>query len=301
MKPEGIYQELLDQLQDGVYFVDSVRRITHWNAAAERITGYAADEVVGRLCHENILRHVDTAGRELCTDGCPLHRTMLDGAGRSVAKVFLHHKEGHRVPIQVHTLPVFGQDDQVEGAVEIFSEKGTPGVDLQRRITDLHRRLLLDKLTQLPNREHAERNIRTRLYDLRNGGSGFGVAFADIDHFKVINDTYGHNVGDHALRITASTLSNNIRPGDVFARWGGEEFVGLFDGVDVAGLGIVSEKLVMLVRNSPLVWQEESIRFTISIGATLARPEDDLEGLIQRADALMYQSKSAGRDRFTIG
>ena len=300
MKPEGIYLELLDQLQDGVYFVDSNRRITHWNAAAERITGYAADEVVGHRCDENILRHVDTAGKELCVDGCPLHQTILDGVGRTAEGVFLHHKVGHRVPIQVHTLPIYG-DDRVEGAVEIFNKKGAPTVALQRRISDLHRRLLLDKLTQLPNRECAERTIRTRLYDLQNGGAEFGVAFADIDHFKVINDTYGHNVGDQALKVIASTLSGNIRPGDMFARWGGEEFVGMFDGVDVSGLRTVGEHLVMLVRNSDLIWQEEPIRFTISIGATLATPEDTLNGLIQRADALMYQSKSAGRDRVTIG
>ena len=301
MQPEGIYRELLDQLRDGVYFVDASRRITHWNSAAGRITGYSSAEVVGHKCDENILRHVDISGAELCIDGCPLNRAICDRDGRSMPMVFLHHKEGHRVPIQVRALPVIGDDGQIDGAVEIFSERGNLGEEFQRRITDLRRRLLLDTLTQLSNREHAERNIGTRLYDLRHGGPGFGIIFADIDRFKAINDSHGHAIGDQALKIVASTLGGNIRPGDVMARWGGEEFVGVLEEVDLSGLKTVSEKLVMLVRNSRLQLPEKTIKFTISIGATLACADDELDSLIQRADALMYQSKNAGRDRVTVG
>lgn len=300
MKPDQLYGNLLDHLSEGVYFVDGNRVISYWNQAAERITGYRAEEVVGRHCHENILRHVSAEGEELCLDGCPLHDTITDGESRKVATVFLHHRQGHRVPISVQTLPLVGSDGKITGAVEIFSDK-RDGEDLQRRIEDLRQKLLLDGLTQLPNRQHAERDIKTRFFSMQNGGSRFGVLFIDIDHFKNINDTHGHDVGDMALKVAASTLRNNIRPGDLVARWGGEEFVGVFSGVDPDGLLLVATKIVMLMRNSQVHLEDSNINFTVSIGATAATSKDDLTSIIKRADALMYKSKKAGRDRVTLG
>lgn len=91
------YQDLLDQMSDGVYFVTVDRRITYWNGGAERITGYSAQEVLGHSCAEGILRHVNGAGRQLCLQGCPLVAVMEDGQPRQ-AKVYLHHKGGQRVP-----------------------------------------------------------------------------------------------------------------------------------------------------------------------------------------------------------
>ncbi|MBN1686211.1 MAG: GGDEF domain-containing protein [Spirochaetales bacterium] len=303
MRPAGIYRKLLDELHDGVYFVDRDRRITHWNAAAERISGFSAKEVVGSFCHDNLLQHMDPTGARLCIDGCPLSRTMNDGNPKVVETVYLHHREGHRVPIQVRTLPIFGSGGTVTGAVEIFSKLDRRGSDLERRLSELRRRLMLDTLTQLPNREHAQRDLGTRLYDFQHGGTAFGAIFADIDHFKNINDTYGHAAGDKVLKVIAATLANNIRPGDMIARWGGEEFVGAFASLGSAGLQVVAGKLLMLVRGSRVDLTDEKPlqQVTISIGATVANLSDTVETLVERADELMYKSKTAGRDRATLG
>ena len=301
MQPEGIYKEVLDQLQDGVYFVDGERRITHWNAAAERISGFTAKEVVGSHCHDNILRHMDPKGAELCIAGCPLNETISDRKARVVETVYLHHREGYRVPIQVRTLPAVDDRGAMIGAVEIFSELGRRGADLERRIDELKRKLMLDKLTQLPNREHAEQNLSTRLYDFQHGGTAFGVIFADIDHFKQVNDTHGHAVGDQVLQVTAATLLHNVRPGDMVARWGGEEFIGGFGNLGRTGLQVVADKMIMLVRGSEIPVPHKKIEVTISIGATVANLDDDLDSLVRRADELMYESKKNGRDRVTLG
>jgi len=296
-----MYRELLDQVRDGVYFVDTHRRITHWNAAAERISGFSAADVVGSFCHDNILKHIDPEGARLCIEGCPLDYTISEGKNRVVETVYLHHRDGHRVPIQVRTLPVFDDHGTVIGAVEIFSEIGRRGADLERRISELREKLMLDNLTQLPNRQHAERDLGTRLYDFQHGGTAFGVIFADIDHFKKVNDTYGHAGGDKVLKVIAATFSNNVRPGDMIARWGGEEFVGGFAGVGSLGLQVVADKLLMLIRGSEIEVADKTLHVTISIGATVASQDDTLESLIERADKLMYKSKTDGRDRVTIG
>ena len=301
MQPKGIYKKLLDQLYDGVYFVDRDRRITHWNAAAERISGFSAQEVMGSLCHDNILQHMDPAGARLCIEGCPLSQAMADGNGRVVETVYLYHREGHRVPIQVRTLPVFDDEGTVIGGVEIFSELERRGADLERRINELRGRLMLDRLTQLPNREHAERDLGARLHDFQHGGMAFGVIFADIDHFKAINDTYGHAAGDKVLKVTAATFAANIRPGDMIARWGGEEFVGGFASIGSSGLQVVADKLLMLIRGSEVDLPDKKLHVTVSIGSTVAGLSDSVESLVERADELMYRSKAAGRDRATVG
>jgi diguanylate cyclase (GGDEF)-like protein/PAS domain S-box-containing protein len=301
MQPTGIYRELLDQVYDGVYFVDKDRKITHWNAAAERISGFSAAEVVGSHCHDRILEHIDTEGARLCLAGCPLEKTINDGKNRKVETVYLHHRDGHRVPIQVRTLPVLDEEGKVIGAVEIFSNLDRRGSTLERRIEDLKRRLMLDNLTQLPNRAHAERDLGARLYDFQHGGTAFGVIFADIDHFKKINDTYGHATGDKVLKVIAATFANNVRPGDMISRWAGEEFVGGFASVGSKGLQVVAEKLTLLVRGSEIPLSDRSLSVTISIGATVANLTDSVESLVERADMLMYRSKSEGRDRVTVG
>jgi len=100
---DGFYRTLLGNLYDGVYFVNRDCRITYWNSGAESIAGYSRSEVVGSRCSDNVLMHVDEDGQCLCQGlMCPLEETMSDGKSRT-AEVFLHHRNGHRVPVRVRT------------------------------------------------------------------------------------------------------------------------------------------------------------------------------------------------------
>src|SRR3954469_21301394 len=117
---DTFFKSVLDSIYDGVYFVDPERKITYWNKSAERLTGFVAEEVVGRYCYDNILLHLDCTGKELCTNGCPLQAVLRDGTPRE-AEVYLRHREGHRVPVAVRVAPLLC-DNRVRGAVEIFSD-----------------------------------------------------------------------------------------------------------------------------------------------------------------------------------
>src|SRR5512138_2216566 len=121
MQSDHLYRTIVENMQDGVYFVDQDRRITYWNRAAERITGYTAAEVVGRGCADNFLVHVDATGRQLCDGSCPLVDSMQDGRAHE-AEVYLHHKQGHRLPVWVRTAPILGSDGRFIGAVETFTD-----------------------------------------------------------------------------------------------------------------------------------------------------------------------------------
>lgn len=129
---DRFYKTILDNLFDGVYFVDSERRITYWNKGAERISGFFEAEVLNLACYDNILNHVDETGKRLCLDGCPLAEVLKDGIPRQ-AEVFLRHKAGHRVPVAVRITPVY-EGNTIVGAVEIFSDTC---VNQARRIVHL--------------------------------------------------------------------------------------------------------------------------------------------------------------------
>ncbi len=105
MKIEKMYLEIINNLPDGIYFVSPDREILFWNKAAEKITGYTAEEIIGKRCQDSGLNHIDQAGRPLCMIACPLFETLVDGEQRR-AKVFVRHKEGYRIPISVNILPI---------------------------------------------------------------------------------------------------------------------------------------------------------------------------------------------------
>ena len=216
---EKFYEDILNSLRDGIYYLDRNRIITYWNRGAEKLTGHAADQVIGKSCRNNILNHVNEQGVVLCNDQCPMAATMQDGMPREVY-IYLHHAEGHRVPVQVRSTAIRDQNGNIVGAVETFN-KGISPEKADRRIRKLQKTALLDPLTAIGNRRHLESRLKIRMTDFRENGLSFGLLFCDIDHFKDLNDAYGHNMGDIVLRMIAQTLRANIRESDTMGRWGG--------------------------------------------------------------------------------
>ena len=291
--------DVLENLHDGLYFTDTHRVITFWNHAAERITGYTAAEVLGRSCAANILVHVDTDGRSLCGGLCPLAMAMADSVGRE-AEVFLRHKDGHRVPVLVRTGPLKDRQDQVVGGIELFTDLSNILAN-NSRVRELEQLALLDNLTQLANRPYLLREIEARFEEMRRYGIPFGLLFMDIDFFKRFNDTYGHDVGDEVLKLVANTFVANSRAFDVYGRWGGEEFVGVIRSIDAEDLAALGNRMRVLVNQSFLMHDEARLGVSVSLGATVAHPDDTAESLIKRADQLLYRSKKEGRNRLTLG
>ena len=299
LTPES-FQRIVDNLHDGLYFVDRNRVITYWNKAAERISGFTAAEVVGKSCADNILTHVDGRGCALCTGTCPLAETMCDGRLRQ-GEIYLHHKDGHRVPVSVRASPLTDEAGHVIGGIELFTDISHQAATALR-VQELERLALLDNLTQLANRAYVEREIRARFEEMKRlANPPFGFLFMDVDHFKSVNDRFGHDVGDAVLQFIARTLNANARPYDVYGRWGGEEFAGVIRCIGEQDLERLGNRLRCLIETSYALHAGQRIAVTMSIGATLFRPDDTLESLVKRADELLYRSKREGRNRLTLG
>ncbi|MCX6556390.1 MAG: sensor domain-containing diguanylate cyclase [Candidatus Aminicenantes bacterium] len=289
---------LLEEVDEGVYFTDPQRRITFWNKAAERISGYSRREVVGTPCSANLLIHVDRRGRELCCGACPLANTMRDRKHRR-ADIFLHHRDGHRVPVHVRVFPLLGDNGEVTGGAELFSDLSEKPV-LEARLQQLEKMVMIDRLTGVANRRSSESFLQARLEEFRRFRWPLGVIFFDIDDFKKLNDRHSHRVGDIALRMVARTLQHNIRSVDQVGRWGGEEFLVTVRNTDRGNLRLIAEKLRMLVGKS-VSWENGNpVSLTLSGGATLARAGDTAVTLVERADLLMYQSKKSGKNTISF-
>lgn len=294
MEATQFYLTIINQLQDGIYFVDKERRIQFWNRAAEEITGYKAEEIVGKCCQESELNHIDCKGQPLCMIGCPLFATLRDGKRRQ-EQVLVRHKEGYRIPIRVNAFPVW-ENEEIIGAVEVFT-KDSPTVfedDLIERLSNI---AMHDQLTSLPNRRYLESFLSYRFEEYKRFGRKFAVLFADVDDFSKINNTYGHDVGDTVLKNIAASLSHNIRRHDLVGRWGGEEFLGVYSVSEVSEMKIIAERFRFLVEGTEAVSKGENVHATVSIGITLIQPEDTVQTIIERADQLMYESKHTGKNR----
>ena len=287
------YKKVLDNLYDGIYLLSEDRRIIYWNKGAETHTGYSRSDVMNLPCHE-VLRHVDDKGKALCNDGCPVSQTIQDNRLREV-EVYLRHKEGHRIPVLMRIAPVKDTKNQVVVAVEICGE-GSPKFTMQQELKEMKDLALLDPLSEVGNRRFLEMNIRGKIEELDRYKRPFGIIFVDIDHFKRINDTFDHDSGDRVIKMVSRTISHSLRSFDVMGRWGGEEFVVVVVNVNEEHLYAVSDRLRRLVEQSGIMIGSESVHVTVSIGATLGQPGDNVHTILKRADHLMYQSKRAGRN-----
>ena len=294
MSVNEFYKNLLDNLNDGVYFTDSNRQITYFNQAAERITGYKGSEVIGSRCSDNILVHVNDKGKSLCSGCCPLAESISKGVTKEDT-IFLHHKDGHRVPVLVRVVPLKDAGGKITGAAEIFSDL-SPKTELLQRIGELQKQALIDPLTMAGNRRYADIDLQIKFDEIRRYGWQFGFIFADVDALKKINDQYGHETGDQVLKMVAQTLLSGVRPSDLVCRWGGDEFIAIIANVTPELLYVMSDRLRALVEQSFIATKSNIIRTTVSIGATIAKTDDTMETLLKRADRLLYLSKQSGRN-----
>jgi diguanylate cyclase (GGDEF)-like protein len=215
--------------------------------------------------------------------------------------VYLHHKDGHRVPINVRATAMRNEEGNIIGAVETFSHIKSV-VDARRQVRELRHVVHTDRLTGIGNRQLVEGRLHAVIAECAHTKSSAGLLFMDIDHFKQVNDTYGHIVGDKALRMVTATFNHSLRATDTIGRWGGEEFIAILKDIgDEDTLLHLAEKVRTLVEFSRLDLNDQSLSVTISIGATCLLPDDSPESIVDRADGLMYQSKKAGRNRVTLG
>ena len=160
----------------------------------------------------------------------------------------------------------------------------------------LRRQVITDSLTSLSSRVFSFRSITTALRDARDESRPLCLIMADLDHFKPINDTLGHRVGDDVLCSVASRLLAGARKSDTVGRYGGDEFLLILRDTDIEESTVIAERIRLKVSEHPLHVGESTVNVTLSLGIALARDTDDIDSFINRADQALYSAKQNGRD-----
>lgn len=292
------YENLLDQLNDGVFFLDPNQIITYWNRGAERISGFSRAEVIGSVCRPSFLGHLDKTAHPVFGNESPGALCLRDGQIRE-EELYIRHKNGQLVPVFTRISPIVNTLQEVIGVMEVFTDN-TSKVAALRRIEELEELALVCPVTQVGNRRYAEMALANAFEELKRYDWAFGVLFVDIDNFKHVNDTHGHKTGDEVLRMVALALKSSLRTFDFVGRWGGEEFVVILPNINDEVLARVAERCRGVIEESRYQCEGKEVRVTVSIGAGIARSEETPATLIERVDRLMYGSKEAGRNRVTI-
>ncbi|WP_243544906.1 sensor domain-containing diguanylate cyclase [Pseudodesulfovibrio tunisiensis] len=281
---------LAESAYDAIVMIDFNGRISFWNHAAEKLFGYTEQQALGQEVHDLVAPEQD---RNVAKRG--MFQFAITGKGSvigNIQEVTGRRKDGSTFPAErsVSAFRLSGQWYAVATIRDITDRKQT-----EARLREL---ATTDSLTNLFNRrrfmELAQREFGSSL----RYGRSLSLFMMDIDHFKKVNDTYGHDVGDEVLRGLAATSAQSLRKADVLGRLGGEEFAVLLPETGMNSAMEVAERLRIAVENSSIATQSGDISITVSIGvATLNQEVSSVEILLKNADIALYQAKQTGRNK----
>ena len=285
---------LVESVRDtAIFTMDLAGTITSWNPGAKAIFGYVDDGILGRPL-------AALFGADDFLAGYPAGELAKSALGGTTnVERWLARSDGSRFLAggKISQLKL-GADKEPRGFVAVLHD-----ITAQHAIAeDLRRRAQFDELTDLPNRRTFNDHLRRAIGLMhRRFSSVFAVLFIDIDHFKAINDRYGHMVADRLLTVTARRLEHCIRSGDVAARLGGDEFAILLNAINgVADATEAAERIGALM-SEPVDVEGAEVSATVSIGIAIGIPEyERAEDVLRDADAAMYQAKVEGRGRSAI-
>ena len=289
------HERVLKSAGEGIFGLDLEGNATFVNPAAARMTGWEAEELVGRPQHE-VLHHTKRDGSPYPRDECPIQAALEDGTTHSRNDEVFWRKDGTNFPVEYMSSPIL-QDGEVVGAVVTFKDI----TERKALEAQLHHQAFYDPLTGLPNRalfmdrlEHA--SIRANRRE-----SSVAVLFADLDNFKVTNDSLGHKIGDELLKAVAERLKTCLRPEDTAARLGGDEFTILVEDVASVDEGVQIAERIADVLQPPFTLEGQEVFITTSIGIALnISTQERAEDLLRHADLAMYRAKHRGKARYEV-
>ncbi|QRN03366.1 diguanylate cyclase [Legionella sp. MW5194] len=189
---------------------------------------------------------------------------------------------------------------EVQKLQQKLSESERAAEEIKHKLTSQQVIINQDSLTGLPNRASYDEHIHEAYNRWQRGYGELSLAIADIDHFKKINDNYGHLAGDKVLKKVAALFKNSIRSVDFIARYGGEEFIFIFERTSEKEAKRILESLRFAVETCEFCYRDTRVDVTVSFGLTTFKADEDIETLFMRADAAMYQAKRAGRNRVEV-
>ncbi len=297
--PEGkLFELILDNIYDAVCVVTSDesgrKRISYWNKAAERLLGFAQEEVLGKPCEASILNYVDEGGKSLCDRACPF-TSAADEV--EIRRAYVLHRDGFRKAV---SLRFFCVDEGGKRSVVEIIRDVLPAPLVDEMYSHLERLAMYDPVTEVANRRYVEQELHARLAETKRHGRQFGVLCIRIDDFGSILKAYGEDFAHRVLKVVAMTMRNSVRAFDTVARCDGDLFLVVVLDVGEKELKIVADRLRNLVLRSSITIGERTLKVTISCGGTLARKSDNVASLFARACEILERARKKGQNSILI-
>lgn len=280
--------------EEGVVIIDRNSEIVFFNEGAEKVFGYTANEIIGQKL-DTLLPERFHIQHDMMVHEFAGSESRGKSSEERHRNIYGRRKTGEEFAASAAIFDLSRGDQKYYAAVVRDISKS------RKTEEELLRLAATDPLTGAFNRREftaiAEREaLRANRYH-----HPLSVLMLDLDHFKRLNDTYGHGAGDKALQRFTMICTNALRNVDVFGRWGGEEFVALLPETDIQGATVIAERLRKLTADNLLTYNDHKINFTASIGiAEFKDGETSIDGVLGRADNAVYDAKKAGRDRISV-
>ncbi len=294
LKAQELSSLLLNSTNEGIFGIDKSGTISFVNPATTKILGYTEKEMIGTNAH-NLFHYSDELGHSIPHKDCQIMRPIKTGEDQHSTHEVLWRKDGSSFPVEYHSTAVY-RENEIVGAVISFHNISRRRAQEQRiKYLAFH-----DELTGLPNRrlfsEHLQKELEREKHDTNRSS----LMILDIDHFKDINDTLGHPVGDELLKAITERITKTLSGTDSLARMGGDEFAILTleegNGIDATQM---AERILSLFK-TPFQIHELLIPISTSIGIAFCEPEYSVDDIISQADIALYQAKYAGRNNFVF-
>jgi diguanylate cyclase (GGDEF)-like protein len=285
-------QRVVDTIPDPTLVVDvSNYQLMLANNAARNLYNGGRNIGRGMTCH--LLSHKREQPCTGMNDPCPLQEVILSGETSSVRHKHFTEK-GKMLFVDVLATPIFNEaGTKVVQVIESHRDV-TQAVELEKQLQHM---ATTDRLTKVYNRMKFDEELKTQIEWAQSTKNPLGLVMFDLDHFKSVNDNYGHDVGDEVLKRVVDCIKSSIRKSDTLARWGGEEFMIITPLTDIFELKTIAESLRIKLQNLD---HDVAGKVTASFGGSVMKPLDTFSSLIKRVDSALYQSKQNGRDRCTL-
>jgi diguanylate cyclase (GGDEF)-like protein/PAS domain S-box-containing protein len=285
-------QRVVDTIPDPTLVIDiSNYQLMLANNAARNLYNGGRNIGRGMTCH--LLSHKREQPCTGMNDPCPIQEVILSGKTASVRHKHFTEK-GKMLFVDVLATPIFNEaGTKVVQVIESHRDV-TEAVELEKQLQHM---ATTDRLTKVYNRMKFDEELKSQIEWAQSTKNPLGLIMFDLDHFKSINDTYGHDVGDEVLKRVVGHVMSSIRKSDTLARWGGEEFMIITPLTDIFELKTIAESLRVKLEKLD---HDTAGQVTASFGGSVLKPHDTFSSLIKRVDSALYESKQNGRNRCTL-
>ncbi|MBV8742590.1 MAG: PAS domain S-box protein, partial [Sinobacteraceae bacterium] len=288
-------QVTLQSIGDAVISTDAEGRIEYINPVAESLTAWRLEEARGRPIEE-VLNLVNEITRD------PIENPLICALGRGKGGPPADHsvlitRSGAEVAIQESAAPICDRQGRVIGAVIVFHD-----VTKERRLKRaLSYQASHDALTGLINRREFDNRLHAAVQSAQRGEGSYALLYADLDQFKVVNDTSGHQAGDHLLRDITALLQQRVRASDTIARLGGDEFGVLLEGCTLEQATRIADGVRQAIREYRFVWGSSTLSVGASVGVVQIKADtESVASVMSAADLACYTAKDEGRNRIHV-